>query len=217
MVDFAKQLIAVPTENPPGRFYRACVDLIAAKLDEIGLPSTVIEVPDVVPEMQDTTPSAEERLPGYCLQSFLGNGTKTLYFHGHYDVVPASEQQFHPYVKGSSLFGRGSADMKGGLVAMIYAVKAIQACGIDLDGRIGLTFVPDEETGGRRGSQYLLNAGLLGQQAIGMLTAEPTGGVIWNANRGAISLRITVKGKPAHVGLHYQGINAFEQMLVVAQ
>jgi len=40
--------------------------------------------------------------------------------------------------------------------------------------------------------------------------------VIWNANRGAISLRITVKGKPAHIGLHYQGVNAFERMLVVA-
>jgi succinyl-diaminopimelate desuccinylase len=217
MVDFAKQLIAVPSENPPGRFYRACVDLIAAKLDEIGLPSTLIEVPDIIPGTTDTLPSSEEPLPGYCLQSFHGTGVKTLYFHGHYDVVPANKQQFHPYIQGGSLFGRGSADMKGGLVAMIYAVKAIKEYGIDLNGRIGLNFVPDEETGGRRGSQYLLDQGLLGQQGIGMLTAEPTGGVIWNANRGAISLRITVKGKPAHVGLHYQGINAFEQMLVVAQ
>lgn len=49
-----------------------------------------------------------------------------------------------------------------------------------------------------------------------MLTPEPTSGVVWNANRGALSLRVTVKGKPAHVGLQYQGINAFERMLVVA-
>jgi succinyl-diaminopimelate desuccinylase len=40
--------------------------------------------------------------------------------------------------------------------------------------------------------------------------------VVWNANRGAISLRVLVKGKPAHVGLQYQGINAFEKMLIVA-
>jgi succinyl-diaminopimelate desuccinylase len=40
--------------------------------------------------------------------------------------------------------------------------------------------------------------------------------VIWNASRGAISLRVTVKGKPAHVCVHYQGLNAFERMLVVA-
>src|SRR5439155_22258515 len=51
---------------------------------------------------------------------------------------------------------------------------------------------------------------------IGMLTAEPTSRVIWNANRGAITLRITVRGKPAHVGMHYQGVNAFEGMLIAA-
>jgi acetylornithine deacetylase/succinyl-diaminopimelate desuccinylase-like protein len=49
-----------------------------------------------------------------------------------------------------------------------------------------------------------------------MLTPEPTSGVIWNANRGAITLRLTVKGRAAHVGLQHQGINAFEQMLRVA-
>jgi acetylornithine deacetylase/succinyl-diaminopimelate desuccinylase-like protein len=49
-----------------------------------------------------------------------------------------------------------------------------------------------------------------------MLTPEPTSGVIWNANRGAITLQITVKGKAAHVGLQHQGVNAFEQMLEAA-
>jgi acetylornithine deacetylase/succinyl-diaminopimelate desuccinylase-like protein len=49
-----------------------------------------------------------------------------------------------------------------------------------------------------------------------MLTPEPTSGVIWNANRGAISLRIIIKGKSAHAGLQHQGTNAFEQMLAVA-
>lgn len=49
-----------------------------------------------------------------------------------------------------------------------------------------------------------------------MLTPEPTSGVIWNANRGAITLRVTVRGRPAHVGLQHQGINAFERMLEVA-
>jgi acetylornithine deacetylase/succinyl-diaminopimelate desuccinylase-like protein len=50
-----------------------------------------------------------------------------------------------------------------------------------------------------------------------MLTAEPTGGAIWNASRGAITMRVTVKGKSAHVGLSFRGVNAFERMLVVAR
>jgi len=119
-------------------------------------------------------------------------------------------------MSAGKLFGRGSSDMKSGLAAMIGAVQALKACGIPLRGKIGLTIVPDEETGGQRGSHYLAEHGLLGQQGVGMLTAEPTGGVVWNANRGAISLRVRVKGKPAHVGLHYEGVNAFEHMLVVA-
>jgi len=56
----------------------------------------------------------------------------------------------------------------------------------------------------------------LGENAIAMLSPEPTSGVIWNANRGAITLQITIKGKAVHVGLQHQGINAFEQMLQVA-
>jgi acetylornithine deacetylase/succinyl-diaminopimelate desuccinylase family protein len=149
--------------------------------------------------------------------STYGQGERTLYFHGHYDVVPAaSDDQFRPFVQDGKLFGRGTSDMKAGLAAMIYAVKAIQACGLELDGRIGLTIVPDEETGGALGSQYLSDTGLLGQDGIGMFLPEPTDGRIWNANRGAISLQVTVKGTHAHVATHYEGVNAFEQMLVVA-
>lgn len=202
-IELTKRLIAIPTENPPGAAYRACVDLIAGKLAEIGLESTVLDVP------------AEP--PGYCLLSSYGSGTEALYFHGHYDVVPASSPaQLRPEIRKGNLFGRGSSDMKSGLAAMIAAVQAIKANGIEMRGQIGLTIVPDEETGGWRGSRYLDEAGLLGHRGIGMLTPEPTGGVVWNANRGAISLRVTVKGKPAHVGLHYQGVNAFERMLTVA-
>jgi len=58
---------------------------------------------------------------------------------------------------------------------------------------------------------------LLGADGIGMLTPEPTGGIVWNANRGAITLRVTARGKTAHVGRQHDGVNAFEGMLTVAQ
>jgi len=50
-----------------------------------------------------------------------------------------------------------------------------------------------------------------------MLTPEPTGGMIWNANRGAITLLVTIKGKSAHVGRQFEGVNAFQQMLRVCE
>jgi acetylornithine deacetylase/succinyl-diaminopimelate desuccinylase-like protein len=107
--------------------------------------------------------------------------------------------------------------MKGGLAAMVYAAKAVRDCGIGKNGRLGLIFVPDEETAGPRGSRYLAACGLLGENGVGMLTPEPTGGMVWNASRGAITLKVTVKGRPAHVGRQFEGVNAFEKMIVVAQ
>ena len=205
IVEFTKDLVAIATENPPGNHYKPCVDLIINKLSGIGLDYEIIEVPE------------SGRLKRYCIISSYGTGEDTLYFHGHYDVVPASsKKQFNPLIKSGKLYGRGSADMKSGLAAMIYAVKAIKDAETDLKGSIGLTLVPDEETGGILGSQYLLERGILGRNGIGMLTPEPTSGVVWNANRGAISLNITVNGKPAHVGLQHEGINAFEKMLPLA-
>ena len=53
--------------------------------------------------------------------------------------------------------------------------------------------------------------GLLGKDGVGTLTPEPTGVVIWNANRGAISLHATMRGKAAHVGRQFEGVNAFER------
>ena len=58
---------------------------------------------------------------------------------------------------------------------------------------------------------------MLGADGIVMLTPEPTGGVVWNANRGAITLRVTARGKTAHVGRQHEGVNAFEGMLTVAR
>jgi succinyl-diaminopimelate desuccinylase len=198
MVDLTRELVAIPSENPPGNRYRDAIELLCARLFELGFTDTRVE--------------------GDCVLSFSGDGDRAIYFSGHYDVVPAqSPAQFEPAVKGANLFGRGSSDMKSGLAAMIYAARALQDCRARLNGRIGLVFVPDEETAGPRGSRYLVERGLLGQNGIGMLTPEPTGGVVWNANRGAITLRVTVKGKSAHVGRQYEGVNAFDQMLEVAR
>jgi succinyl-diaminopimelate desuccinylase len=87
--------------------------------------------------------------------SSVGTGRRTLYFSGHYDVVPVvTPGQCEPVLRGEALFGRGSADMKGGLASMLYAAVALQRLRVPLDGRVGLVFVPDEETGGRRGSGF---------------------------------------------------------------
>ena len=203
MRDLLAALVAVPTENPPGRSYPACVELIERALDSLSIAHERVGIPNA-----DAHNSA--------VFGSVGRTGPTLYLHGHYDVVPASAPgQFAPLVEGDTLFGRGSSDMKSGLVAMLYAAHALQSLGLPSRGRIGLVFVPDEETGGSRGSGALAAAGLLGRDAIGMLLPEPTSGVVWHANRGAFTLEVTVKGRHAHVGLMHQGVNAFERAVSV--
>ena len=201
MVEFASALIRIPSENPPGNAYAECGRLIAQWLRDLGL------------DVRTVNPSADAP----CVIGSWGGDGPALYFSGHYDVVPAQTPSlFMPVVRKSNLHGRGTADMKGGIAAMAFAVRALRVCGLEPSGRLISVSVPDEETSGPRGTAALAKAGLLERDAIGMLTMEPTSGVVWNANRGVISIRVTVRGKPAHVGLHFRGINAFDGMLDVA-
>jgi acetylornithine deacetylase/succinyl-diaminopimelate desuccinylase family protein len=198
MVDLTTRLIAIPSENPPGNRYVECAELLRDELATLGFD--------------------EIRMHSDCVLGFLGQDGPTLYFHGHYDVVPAqNEAQFSPRLTGANLFGRGSSDMKSGLAAMIYAAVAARDAGAIARGRIGIVLVPDEETAGPRGSRLLAERGILGRDGIGMLTPEPTGGAVWNANRGAFTIRVTVRGKPAHVGRQHEGVNAFEQAIPLLQ
>ncbi len=196
IVALTRRLVSIPTENPPGDNYGACLGAVAETLDAVGI--------------------AHQRV-GDCLLGTHGAAGPVVYFHGHYDVVPAQRRdQFEPSLQHGRLYGRGTSDMKGGLAAMIVAVRILKELDVPLRGRVVLCVVPDEETAGPRGSRALAQEGLLGRDGIAMFTAEPTSGVIWNANRGAITLRITVRGKHAHVGLQHQGVNAFEHMVAAA-
>ncbi|MGH7689761.1 MAG: M20 family metallopeptidase [Gemmatimonadaceae bacterium] len=200
LVAFASELVAVPSENPPGAQYRRCASLIARWLRELELT------------VRTTNPTGR----GPCVAGTFGDG-RPLYFSGHYDVVPAQQaSQFTPFVRKSNLHGRGTADMKGGIAAMAFAIRALIDTGFEPHGRLVSISVPDEETSGPNGTVALAKSGFIDRDALGMLTMEPTGGVVWNANRGVISMRISVRGKPAHVGMHFRGRNAFRDMLIVA-
>jgi acetylornithine deacetylase/succinyl-diaminopimelate desuccinylase-like protein len=208
MIAFTTELVGIATENPPGAAYPQCVRAIESRLRALDLPCETIAYRPPK-RVRDESEAA-------IVLSGVGRGDRALYFSGHYDVVPeTSPGQCAPRLRGTTLFGRGAADMKGGLAAMLYAAVALKRLRVPLNGRVALVFVPDEETGGQRGSGYLAATRRLGTHGIGMLTPEPTSGVVWNANRGALTARVTVYGREAHVGLLHQGRNAFEDAIRV--
>jgi acetylornithine deacetylase/succinyl-diaminopimelate desuccinylase family protein len=208
MIDFTTELVGIATENPPGAAYAQCVRAIESRLRALDLPCETIAY--------RPPKGGRDESEAAVVLSGVGRGNRALYFSGHYDVVPETTPgQCAPRLSGKTLFGRGAADMKGGLAAMLYAAVALRRLRVPLNGRVALVFVPDEETGGQRGSGYLAATRRLGSNGIGMLTPEPTSGVVWNANRGALTARVTVYGREAHVGLLHQGRNAFEDAIRV--
>jgi succinyl-diaminopimelate desuccinylase len=198
MAAVVEELVRIPTENPPGRELARCAGVLHDAMERLGFSPELIEGPVV--------------------RGSAGSGNELVYYHGHFDVVPAqSPSQFEPERRDGRIIGRGSADMKGGLVSMLYGAAAAHELGL-LDGRrIVFHFVSDEETGSTAGSGHLREAGLIDPDAVAMLTAEPTGGVIWHAARGAITLRVRIAGREAHVGYVHEGVNAFEHMIRIAE
>jgi succinyl-diaminopimelate desuccinylase len=206
MADLVGRLSAVDTSNPPGRGLGRCGRLLHAELERLGIDAELIEL------------GASGDLEEPCVvRGTVGGGARTIYHHGHFDVVPAqSPRQFEPRREDGRIVGRGTADMKGGIVSMVYGALAARELGLLGDTRIVLHLVCDEETGSAAGSGHLRDAGLIDPDAVAMLTAEPTGGAIWPASRGAITMRVDVGGREAHVGQIHLGDNAFEKMLAVA-
>ena len=200
-------LVRVPTENPPGRELGRCAGVLRDVMERLGFS----------PELIELAPSGTLEGPAV-VRGGAGSEDAPIYYHGHFDVVPAqSPSQFEPERRNGRIIGRGTADMKGGLVSMLYGAAAADALGL-LDGRrIVFHLVCDEETGSAAGSGHLRDAELIDPDAIAMLTAEPTGGAIWHACRGAITLRVRTSGREAHVGYVHEGINAFEHMIRIAQ
>ena len=200
MLAFARDLIAIPSENPPGAGYDECVSRICAELTSLAIDYEVVETGD-------------EETRRQAILATVGDRGPLLYLHGHYDVVPGfSPAQFDARVEDGRLVGRGASDMKGGLAVIVHAARRAAEAGA----RIGLVIVPDEETGGRLGAERLAELGRLDSGAAGAIVAEPTWGTIWHACRGAFTVRVFVRGRPAHVGLHYEGVNAFAAAIDVA-
>ncbi|HEY3383166.1 MAG TPA: ArgE/DapE family deacylase [Vicinamibacterales bacterium] len=203
ITDALSELIALQTVNPPGTAYRECVRWFSRFLDATGVEYHI-----------HTAPNGE--FPRPSIVGSYGSGEAGLHFHGHYDVVSAqSPTQFKAEPREGRLYGRGSSDMKGGIVAMLFAIRALRECGIRLSRQITVTLVPDEETGGRLGMRYLAAGGLLPRPAVGALMPEPSSGRIWHACRGALTLRVRIAGRSTHGALPHLGVNAFEGMVAV--
>jgi len=139
-------------------------------------------------------------------------GGKKLLFNGHMDTVGISDPKawrrdpFGGEIEGGVLYGRGTADMKGALAAMVYAAKMLLDAGVPLSGDLYVVGVVQEEP-----CEGLAMRTLVEQEGLKptwVVLGEPTDLQISRGHRGRIEMQVTVRGKACHSSAPHRGENA---------
>src|SRR5258708_20514156 len=142
-------------------------------------------------------------------------GDKRLLFNGHIDVVPEGDHdnwQHDPWgaeLVNGRIYGRGACDMKGGLMAALYAVKAIKDAGVPVHGSLMVQSVIGEEDGGI-GTFATLLRGYTGDAAI---VCEPTRMNLVPAHAGALTFTVRVPGRSAQSSGRLEGFSGIQKYL----
>lgn len=194
VVDFLRDIVKIPSE------YGQEIELVNFLKDKF-------QAWGFAPEIQSLTPTSAN-----LIGTFPGSGNgKTLLLHGHLDVVPPPPSMPNPYdaiVREGKMYGRGTADQKSGIAAMLMATKVIRETDIQLQGNVILACVAQEESE-HTGSLELVKRHIKADCAI---STEGTGMQIAIGNRGTVGFRITTYGKGAHGGYPDRGHNAIYDM-----
>lgn len=134
---------------------------------------------------------------------------------GHVDVVPPGDlaqwrgDPFTARVEGGRVHGRGTCDMKAGVVANLAAARAVLAAGLDLPRSFALHLVVGEEDGGT-GAFATMRRGHRGEACV---ITEPTSGTVTTANAGALTFELVVAGQATHASTAYAGVSALDRYL----
>ena len=136
-----------------------------------------------------------------------------LLLNGHLDTVPSSPNAPAPQFRQGKLYGRGAADMKGAVAAMVMALVALHRAQIPLRYGVLFTGVAGEEIGGL-GTKAFLEAGGHAEMAI---VGEPTNLRLVTAHKGVEWIQIVVEGRSAHASCPQEGVNAISWAAKVVQ
>ena len=206
IIKFHQKIVQIPSENPPGK-YKEVVKFTEKAFKDLGL-KTEVKRNNVIGE--------------------IGNKDgQTLILNGHLDTVEAfkgwTQKPFGAEIIDGKIYGRGASDDKSSVTAEIFATKAILEAGVNLNGNLILTAVVDEETGGLRGTDYILEKGLIKGDAC--LLGDAPNDYPFGYCGGNMFLTFIIKGKRAH-GLGFpdlpkpyrseeSGINSIEKMVKI--
>ena len=191
VLELTRALIECPSITPADA---GCRELLTARLERLGFAVTTLDKEDVSNFV-----------------AAIGSGTPSVAFAGHTDVVPPGDPSqwlsppFEPSVRDGYLYGRGAADMKSSLAAMVVATERFLARHPEPAGSLCFLITSDEEGAAAYGTRHIVevlrNEGRLPGLCI---VGEPSssavlGDTIRNGRRGSLNGRLTVHGVQGHV------------------
>jgi len=197
-LELAEQLISRPSVTPEDA---GCLELIATRLATLGF----------ICERMDSGPESFRVRNLWAIRRGNKPGSRTIVFAGHTDVVPPgpldqwSSNPFTPTVRDGKLYGRGAADMKGSIAAMVVACEEFLAANREPRVSIAFLLTSDEEGPAVDGSVRVCEAlSKRGERFDCCIVGEPTavartGDTIKNGRRGTMSGKLTVKGEQGHI------------------
>lgn len=204
-LELARQLIARPSVSPDDR---GCQLIIGDYLGNLGFRCEHLRFDDV-----DN------------LWAVHGSGDPLLVFAGHTDVVPAGPQgawhtpPFEPVVEDGVLYGRGAADMKGSLAAMLTAAHRFVTERAKHPGRLAFLITSDEEADAINGTRRVMQAlSDRGEQIDWCVVGEPSsdtrvGDIVRIGRRGSLNGVLTVKGVQGHVAYPFEADNPIHRAM----
>ncbi|MDZ7277722.1 succinyl-diaminopimelate desuccinylase [Pantoea eucrina] len=190
VIELAQQLIRRPSLSPDDA---GCQALLIARLEAIGFTIEQMHVGDTLN-----------------VWATRGHG-ETLAFAGHTDVVPPGDANrwinppFEPTIRDGMLFGRGAADMKGSLAAMVVAAERFVAAHPQHKGRLAFLITSDEEASAINGTVKVVERLMARNERLDYcLVGEPSsteivGDVVKNGRRGSMTANLTLHGVQGHV------------------
>ena len=192
----ASKMIKIPSRNPPGEEKR-CAEYIHSKLKELGYETYFVNEPFI------DRPQVVALLKG--------KSSDTILLNGHIDTVPEGDANswimdpFSGEIKDGFLYGRGAVDMKSSLSIMMHVAKFVET-----NGTILLAFAVGEERAEPGTSTLLSWIKKFNLKIKYGLVMEPTGLQEATHQRGAVWLKIRIKGRATHASTPNEGINAIE-------
>jgi len=209
-VDYVRvleDLISIDTSVPPGSNYNEAVDYLQPLFERLGFEVQKVAIP------REHAREKEGRVSLICHRRQRGRPRLILY--SHIDVVPAEGwDAFKPRVENGRIYGRGAADMKGAIVALLVGLEAVKEKPLRYDTSAIVT--TDEEIG-QAGQLRYLTGFLEPVSGAAVFSLDSSFGYVAIANLGVLQMDIRVKGRSVHSGLSHLGENAVERANLLVQ